>query len=331
VAGSLGYAVERALKRFEFRYIQPLQVAARKRRRLALFGFDRLGDVPWAEVDWKCATPQCVPGCAAWIAGERRYFAKYLAPDGPRVRSGSALWRGVPCVIDLGRYPDFATYADRLRRHSKGGVLRQVRRAREQGFACRMIFRDFYLRQLFEIEVSKRFRSGLVLSTVLRQPPASDFADGITPDRIAEYLGRPVTEIASGIRLPEPPPPACAHHWDTDWAVFANEAGADGSGQGAAGERLVGYLFLRRTGDIVRTTGLMGHGAYLSQNVMKLLFHDVIAWLLRREDPRVQGLRYFHYGAIEHGSAGLAAWKRSFEFAPMQYRWPAEALSTGQI
>jgi hypothetical protein len=65
----------------------------------------------------------------------------------------------------------------------------------------------------------------------------------------------------------------------------------------------------------------MGHGVYLSQNVMKLLFHDVLDWLLSRTDPCVEGLRYLQYGAIEHGNAGLFAWKRSFEFAPARLRW----------
>ena len=67
----------------------------------------------------------------------------------------------------------------------------------------------------------------------------------------------------------------------------------------------------------------MGHGAYLSRNVVKRLLHDVVHWLLERQDPRVQGVRYLHYGAMEHGNDGLAAWKRSFGFAPMPFRWAA--------
>jgi hypothetical protein len=57
---------------------------------------------------------------------------------------------------------------------------------------------------------------------------------------------------------------------------------------------------------------------------MKLLFCDVMAWLLAHQDPRVAGVRYLHYGAIEHGNDGLAAWKRSFEFAPSHSAVSAE-------
>jgi hypothetical protein len=38
-----------------------------------------------------------------------------------------------------------------------------------------------------------------------------------------------------------------------------------------------------------------------------------------RQDPRVQGIRYVHYGAIEHGNDGLLAWKRRFGFVPLRF------------
>jgi hypothetical protein len=47
----------------------------------------------------------------------------------------------------------------------------------------------------------------------------------------------------------------------------------------------------------------------------------VVEWLLTRQDPRVEGVRYLHYGAIEHGNDRLCAWKRSFEFAPSPFGW----------
>ena len=311
LAGGWG-GIEGALRRFELAWIEPMQFAMRKHRRLAQFNIAGLDELAAGKVDWQPTTVGCVSSCGDFVAAERRYFAKYLIGDGPVLASRAALLRGVPCVLDLARYHDFEHYLRHLRRHSKGGILRQIRKARAQGFFCRRIFRDFYLRQRYEIDTSKWFRSGLVLATLFRPPPASEFGSSISPAQIAAVLGRPVEEISPGIVLPEPPPPACACHWGIDWGVFATE--------GAGRERLVGYLFLKRTGNLVRTVGLMAHGAYFAHNVMKLLFHDVIGWLLAREDPCVQGLRFLHYGAVEHGSEGLLAWKRSFEFTPMRYR-----------
>jgi hypothetical protein len=309
-----------ALHRLELACIEPWIIAARKRRRLAAFGIETLDGIPCGDLDLALDTSECPPACACLTAGERRYFARYLFDLAPRAGFVPPVWRGVPSVVDLDRYPDFASYADRLRRHSKGGVLRQIRKARAQGFFCRRIYSDFYRRQRFAIDTSKRFRSGLVLASLLRRSPESDFPQTVPLAEIAARLGRAPAEIIDGIPLPEPPPPACPLHWRIDWGVFIREDAAGDPRCNTPRERLIGYVFLKRTGNVVRTAGLMGHGAYLSRNVMKLLLHDVIDWLLTRADPSVQGLRYLNYGAIEHGNEGLSAWKRSFEFAPLRFR-----------
>jgi hypothetical protein len=84
---------------------------------------------------------------------------------------------------------------------------------------------------------------------------------------------------------------------------------------------LVGYLYFKRVGKIVRLRAMMGHGAWLGEGVVKLLFADAVRWLLDRGDPSVQGIRYLHYGAVEHGGAGLAAWKQRFLFKPVLFSW----------
>ena len=304
-----------ALHRLHLTCVEPLIIAARKRRRLAALGLERLDDIPYGTVDLAAGGRGCAGTCAAALAAERRYLSRYLAAPG-RLPVPPAL-RGIPAVITLDRYPDFAGYAARVRRHSKGGILRQVRRARAQGFVCRQFYSDFYRRQRFAIDTSRRFRSGLVLASLLRRPPVSEFPAGLDMAEIAAYLGRPAREIGEGCPLPEPPAPACTRHWQIDWGIFLPEEGAAGDRR----ERLVGYILLRRSGSIVRTAGVMGHGAYLAQHVMKLLFHDVMEWLLRRTDPSVQGIQYLLYGAVEHGNDGLFAWKRSFEFEPLRFCW----------
>jgi hypothetical protein len=319
---SLGYAAERAIKRFEFRYIEPLQFAARKRQRLEVFGLATSENLPCAELRLDTDPDICAPGCAEFVARERPQLAKFMfRPDGRAAGAGARPWRGVPCVIDLDQYPDFASYAAQLKRHSKGGILQQIKKARREGVRSKTIARVLYHRQCFEIEASKRFRSGPVLAALIRPPPASDFADGITITDVANYLGLPVAEVAQGIVMPEPPQPPCPHHWALDWGAFIDEP-VEGRNGMVFPERLVAYVFAKRIGNLVRTRGVMGHGAYLNRNVVKLLFHDVVQWLLTREDPRVLGVRYLHYGAIEHGNPGLLAWKRSFGFTPMRFGWP---------
>jgi hypothetical protein len=280
---------EQALMRSYYRYVEPVQIAWRKRSRMAHFGIGSLDEIACGEIDLAASSPHCVPVCAEIVEAHRLYLAKYLFCD---CRTISRLWRSIPLVIDLDRYPDFESYAERLKRRWK-----EVQRAGERGFHCRPIDRNLYRFERFEIDTSLWFRSGgPVIAAFLRRPPE-----------------RPPAEIARA----EPPPPPCPLHWYSDWGVFSPE-GAHSRSDG----RLIGYLFLKRVGNAVRLTSLMGHGAYLADGVVKLLFANAIRWLANREDPRVHGIRYLHYGAIEHGGAGLVGWKQRFGFEPLLFSWP---------
>jgi len=313
---SLATAGVREIRRLEFRYFDPLRFTARKGR-LQRLGIAGVAELPVAELDLHRESPHCDDNCAVFLRNEESYLAKYLGIG------GAAPWRGTPCLIDLDAYPDFDAYLARVRRHSKGGVLRQVRQARGKGFRCRIIARELYHRQIFEIRASKRFRSGPVLEAFLTTPPP-DFADGITVEQLAAHLGQELPLFMRHAALPDPPTPRCPYHWRTDWGVLITED-VVGAGGVVFPERLVGFVFLRRIGNLVRTSAAMGHGAYLSLHTIKLLFHDIVQWLLARRDPLVAGLRYFQYGAAEHGSDGLLAWKQSFEFAPYRFRLAASA------
>jgi hypothetical protein len=315
-------AAERALRRLHFATLEPLLIAAKKRRRLELFGIDDMAALPAAALDPQLDPEGCLPACHAFVAHERPQLRPFLfRGDRGAARPGSAL-RGVAAVIDLDRFADFDAYRAAVKRHSKGGILQQVKKAKGQGFYTRTMLRDLHARQCFEIQASKRVRSGLVLAA-FRPAPVADFGSGITVAQIAQYMGRPVAEVRRGVPFPEPPQPPCARHWSLDWGAFIDDP-APGHDDGTVlAERLVAYVFLKRIGNLVRTRGVMAHGDYLARNVMKLLFHDVMGWLLARDDPRVRGVRYLHYGAIEHGNDGLAAWKRSFEFTPVAFRWTA--------
>jgi hypothetical protein len=284
---------EQALMRSYYRYVEPIQIAWRKRSRMGRFGIESLHEIACGEIDLASSSPYCVPVCAEIVEAHRVYLAKYLFCDG---RTISRLWRGIPLVINLDLYPDFESYVGRLRRRWK-----EVQKADQRGFHCRPIDRNLDRFELFEIDTSRKFRSGgPVIAAFLRRPPA-----------------RASAETARG----EPVPSGCPLHWYSEWGVFSPE----GAHQRSDG-RLVGYLFLKRVGNVVRLTSLMGHGAYLADGVVKLLFAKAMRWLVTREDPSVRSIRYLHYGAIEHGGAGLVAWKQRFGFEPLLFRWPKTLL-----
>lgn len=315
VSSVLATAAERKLMRLYFAYIEPLQVAARKRRCLDTFGIGRSADLGSAPLDLMLERPDCTPECQQIVARQRSYLAKYaFVPD--RGTAEVSRFRGIPLLLELDRFPDSAHYLERLKGRSaearagckpppKGGPLgditREIRKAGRAGFYCRRFSRNLYTLDRFAIETSKRYRSGgPVLAAFLRRAPQN------TPEAAGGAASAPTQAVR------------CPIHWDVDWGVFTDDADA-------ARPRLVGYIALRRSGNIVRLAELMGHAGYLKQGIMKLLFAEVVGWLLGRDDPVVEGISYLHYGAIEQGSRGLLAWKDRMQFEPFAFRW-AEAV-----
>jgi hypothetical protein len=279
---------EQAVLRLYFNFVEPTEIACRKRRRMAYFGIQKLDDLACGEIDLAPGSPGCIPVCAEIVEAHRAYLAKYLFCGERRL---SLLWRAIPSVIDLDRYPDFETYAESLKRRRQ-----EIERARRRGFHSRPFDRNLYRFELFEVDTSLRFRSG-----------------GPVP---AAFLRRPPERVSSSVIRTEPSPPSCQLHWYYDLGVFA-----PAHGEATTEDRLVGYLFLKRVGSVVRLTALMGHGEHLADGVVKLLFADGMRWLLGRGEARVRGVRYLHYGAIEHGGPGLVAWKQRFQFKPLLFSW----------
>jgi hypothetical protein len=67
---------------------------------------------------------------------------------------------------------------------------------------------------------------------------------------------------------------------------------------------------------MARVFEIMCHGDYLDTGAMKLLYLEVMAWLIDGTAREAQGLRWLMYGAMEHGSLGLYEWKRRMGFVP---------------
>jgi hypothetical protein len=206
---------EQVLMQSYYRYVEPIQIAWRKRSRMARFGIESLDEIAGGEIDLAFSSPHCVRICAEIVEAHRVYLGKYLFCNG---RTTSRLWRGIPLVIDLDRYPDFESYVGRLKRRWK-----EVEKAGGRGFRCRPIDRSLYRFERFEIDTSLWFRSGgPVVAAFLRRRPA-----------------RAPAEIVRAA----PDPPHCPLHWYTDWGVFSPER-AHLRGEG----RLVGFAWATSCG-----------------------------------------------------------------------------------
>ena len=103
-------------------------------------------------------------------------------------------------MIDLDLYPDFERYVGRLKRRWK-----EVKRARQRGSYCRLIDRDLYRPELFDIDTSLWLRSGgPVLAAFLRQPPQRPPADIVRAEPLLPPLPAALVPRLGGVRSAEP-------------------------------------------------------------------------------------------------------------------------------
>ncbi|WP_343712676.1 hypothetical protein [Inquilinus sp.] len=269
--------------------VEPVLFRLRKEQRLRVWGL-RAADLPDAAL--RLETEHCSGGvlCRHMVSSHRDYLAKYMrrGPDGI-----ARLWQGTPCLLDLDGFADAEAYEKAIRSQSFGYILRETRKAAKAGYHCRIFDRFGQGDDMRDIEASKLFRSG-----------------GPVPQAFAQRFGR-----GSGVKGDPWLDAPCPEHWAVDWGVFIDD-GRD---------RLVGTIVLRRIGNIIRIVSFLGHADHLSSGAMKLLFVEIVRWLLRREDLRVRGVRFVLYGALEQGGLGLLHWKRRLLVRPFVFADPVPA------
>ncbi|MDQ0467071.1 hypothetical protein [Labrys wisconsinensis] len=229
-------------------------------------------------------------GCAC------RSLAVFVRPSWDAVRPLARMRAGAPvaqaltqtaAVIDLNAFPDFMAWRKQVSKLTQGKYHRSANKARRLGYVSRFIGAKSYERSLYELTGSKPRRSKGILVWASLIAPRPDLVD----------TRKPMVW------------PSCPRHWRLTWGAFH----VDESG----GERLAAFAKLMRSGDLVRVESFIGHGAALTDGVTKMLMFDIMEWLLERDHPCAEGVRYFIHGSIEEGGIGLFDWKRYLGFVPM--------------
>jgi hypothetical protein len=223
----------------------------------------------------------------------RAYTSKrFLALPRGRI----ATRRKAAAILDLDRFVSGDDLWESLRNSTskKGTITRKISRAERSGYFVREFNPKSYVQDIFEINHSKITRAG--------KPMRESYLK-----TIEEMGGVPN-------RFCEPEPVACTEHNCTVWGVFKPEPGREIASV-QTHDRLLGYIYLRRCGNLARYSRILGHGSHLCDGIMYLLHFRLIELLIKN---RASELRYVQYtGMFSRGEdSGLHMWKRHCLFEP---------------
>jgi hypothetical protein len=221
---------------------------------------------------------------------ENKLLRKYIAPsvsDHPDLAAAA---------INLADYTR-ESYFQALKKVHTGNAVREARKADKAGFVCHPFMRRNFVPDIYEINTSKVVRSGGKMKEAY--------------NRTIEEMGGPPN------RLYEVEEADCPVHNALHWGIFEPLSGYK-QGDVITDEKLLGYINVKRQGNLAIYTSILGHGDYLRQGIMYRLHYAVMDWLFDLREKTSTGPDLLMYGAANSGGEGLMLWKRRGLFEPME-------------
>ena len=251
-----------------------------------------VAQLPRVSLSFERGTTTCIENCGLAIdrahISYREYFC-FPALESQRHK------RYKPMLISFDELCDFAAWERHIKSFGKGARLRQKFKAVRLGYVFHQFAWPQFIPDVHDINHSKEVRSGGAMR-------------GSYQRTIAEMGGAPQhpTPIVT---------PACTHHWSANFGAFLPEPGHR-QGEVVVDERLVAYIVLQRTGEVLLYSMILGHGEHLPNGVLVLLHHELVAWIGAERNALTHGVRYLMYGGRENGGESLLQWKRQAGFTP---------------
>ncbi|RYF67718.1 MAG: hypothetical protein EOO29_36425 [Comamonadaceae bacterium] len=249
--------------------------------------------LPVVHVGYGAGRSSCGKGCEAQVDAAFKTYAQYFRH--PEVDADAPAPRYTPMLISTADVADFPAWEAHIKTFGNGARLRQKRKALGLGYYTKLFAWKTFIPDVHEINHSKASRSGGAMrGSYLRTVEEM----GGAPDR-----AYPVVM------------PTCNEHWSLQFGTFVAQPGRR-LGNVEVNERLLAYISLRRCGDVVLYSMIMGHGDHLNQGVLVLLHHDVMRWISDQRDGLAKGLRFVMYGGVQNGGDSLLQFKRQAGFTP---------------
>lgn len=189
--------------------------------------------------------------------------------------------------IDL-KYQSFEEYFRQVKIVSKGSSIRNANIALKHKMHSKIIDPNNYIESIVEINQSKEIRCGKKMTNAYCR----------SVDELREY----------SCTAQEYKKIVCDMHYDLWWGCFTPN------------NKLVGYIRLRRNGNYFLYAQILGHGDYLSKNIMYNLHFSVMKWVFSKAEKKTIGIDFLIYAAWKSGGEDLQRWKRKLGFKPGYFK-----------
>ena len=98
-------------------------------------------------------------------------------------------------------------------------------------------------------------------------------------------------------------------YWSVKFGAFMNHVGWR-QGDIVTDKRLVGYITVRRIGDLIFYPSILGHGDFLEDGIMALMHFHILRWCTTAENPHAKSARVLMYTNADPPNEGLRIWKK---------------------
>jgi hypothetical protein len=243
---------------------------------------------PFANLSFKDHSKSCISACDEYIPRRNENLKLYI-----NIPYFNSPLKWTPVLIDLEDLTDFDKWESQLQKKFKKRYL--FNRSVSNGYVTHQLNYDMHIPDVYDINHSAKTRSGGEMR--------GDYLNDI-----AQMGGAPKKFKAISF-------PRCPLHWSMSYGIFEKISGHM-QGDVKLDERLLGYITLRRMGDLLMYTKIMGHNDFLDDGIMYHLHYDVLKWILDEGNDLTRDTKYLMYGGIGNGSENLWQWKRMVGFQP---------------
>lgn len=201
----------------------------------------------------------------------------------------------LPAVIELDEARDYDNWVKATKKSVGDNAFRNERKAEQQGYEVHLFDRSTFIPDIHAINHSMPVRSGQAMKSAYL--------------KTIEELGGYPTQFR------EPRLPANHEYWGMLFGAFVPMPGYR-QGEVVTNRRLVGYISVRRIGELILYPQLLGHGEHLKYGIMAQVHFHILRWLISPNCAHSYGAKILMYTAVNTVNEGLRTWKKRAGFKP---------------